>query len=182
MDLAKIKKLLSIVAESEVAEVEIEQDGLRVVVRKSAPTINMQAPPNLAPYTVGYYATPPPFHPAEHAMPPQAPEGGGNFRSATREAAAASSTNAQGAAREEETGEIIRAPIVGTFYRAPSPDSEPFVNVGDRVQPGDILCIIEAMKLMNEIESEASGVVRRILVENAEAVEFDQPLFIIEAD
>ena len=82
----------------------------------------------------------------------------------------------------EPAGEIIRAPIVGTFYRSPSPDSDPFVRVGDRVQPGDVLCIIEAMKLMNEIECETSGVIKRVFAENAEPVEFDQPLFLIEAE
>src|SRR5690606_36686577 len=82
----------------------------------------------------------------------------------------------------EQEGEIIRTPIVGTFYRSPSPDSDPFVRVGDRVQPGDVLCIIEAMKLMNEIECETSGIVRRIFVENAEPVVFDQPLFLIESE
>jgi acetyl-CoA carboxylase biotin carboxyl carrier protein len=74
----------------------------------------------------------------------------------------------------------VRAPIVGTFYRRPSPDSDPYVEVGDSVGEGDVLCIIEAMKLMNEIECETSGTVKEILVEDAEPVEFDQPLFVIE--
>ena len=75
---------------------------------------------------------------------------------------------------------LVPAPIVGTFYSAPTPDSDPFVKVGDRVEKGQTLCIIEAMKLMNEIEAEASGVVKQILVQNAEPVEFDQPLFVIQ--
>jgi acetyl-CoA carboxylase biotin carboxyl carrier protein len=75
---------------------------------------------------------------------------------------------------------VVQAPIVGTYYAAPSPDADPFVTVGDRVAPGDVLCIIEAMKLMNEIQSEHAGVVKQILVENAEPVEYDQPLFVIE--
>lgn len=75
---------------------------------------------------------------------------------------------------------IVEAPILGTFYRASGPDASPFVEVGDVVKPGDVLCIIEAMKLMNEIESEMSGTIRQILVQNAEPVEYDQPLFVIE--
>jgi acetyl-CoA carboxylase biotin carboxyl carrier protein len=74
----------------------------------------------------------------------------------------------------------IRAPIVGTFYRAPAPDAPPYVNEGDRVEKGQVLCIIEAMKLMNEIESEVSGIVKKILVENGEPVEYGQPLFLIQ--
>ena len=74
----------------------------------------------------------------------------------------------------------LKAPIVGTFYTAPSPDADPFVSVGDRVKEGDVLCIIEAMKLMNEIESEVSGTIKEILIKNSEPVEYDQPLFIIE--
>jgi acetyl-CoA carboxylase biotin carboxyl carrier protein len=75
---------------------------------------------------------------------------------------------------------MVRAPIVGTFYRSPSPDSDSYVQIGDTVRPGDVLCIIEAMKLMNEIECEVAGTIREILVEDAQAVEFDQPLFVIE--
>lgn len=175
MDLAKIKKLLAIVAESEVAEVEIEEEGLKVVVRKSPPTVVMQQPPAYPTYHLGYMSAPPANATGtetatfEHAPPagfqPVAPESGNAVPQA-----------------EPPEGDVIRAPIVGTFYRSPSPDSDPFVHVGDRVQPGDVLCIIEAMKLMNEIECETSGVVRKILVENAEPVEYDQPLFVIESE
>ena len=87
-------------------------------------------------------------------------------------------TRAEAAPRRDEV--VVQAPIVGTFYHAPSPDSAPFVEVGDTVKPGDVLCIIEAMKLMNEIQSEHAGTVRQILVGNAEPVEYDQPLFVIE--
>jgi acetyl-CoA carboxylase biotin carboxyl carrier protein len=79
-----------------------------------------------------------------------------------------------------ESHHTIRSPIVGTFYRAPAPDAAPFVEVGSAVQPGTVLCIVEAMKLMNEIESDAPGRVARILVENGQPVEYDQPLFLIE--
>ncbi len=85
-------------------------------------------------------------------------------------------------AEQEETSHLytVTAPIVGTFYRAPSPDAEPFVEVGSKVKKGQVLCIIEAMKLMNEIESEVDGVVVRILVENGQPVEYGEPLFLIE--
>jgi acetyl-CoA carboxylase biotin carboxyl carrier protein len=178
MDLAKIKKLLAIVAESDVAEVEIEEEGLKVVVRKSAPTVMMQQPPAYPPYPLGFFA--PPVAPAT-AVPANSTHESGHTEPAAPPAVSAKEAPAPGAAPAVE-GEVIRAPIVGTFYRSPSPDSDAFVNVGDRVQPGDVLCIIEAMKLMNEIECETSGVVRRILVENAEPVEYDQPLFVIETE
>ena len=178
MDLTKIKKLLAIVAESEVAEVEIEEEGLKVVVRKNTPPIMMQQPPYPA-YHLGYVAPPAGAGP-EYAMPPDA---GATAHSASNAAPQpAPGAAPQPEAPSEPTGEVIRAPIVGTFYRSPSPDSDPFVSVGDWVQPGDVLCIIEAMKLMNEIECETSGVVQRILVENAEPVEYDQPLFIIDPE
>ena len=83
---------------------------------------------------------------------------------------------------ETSTGVEVRAPMVGTFYRAPSPESPPYVNVGDHVIPGQTLCIIEAMKIMNEIEAEVSGSISKILVENSKPVEYGQPLFIIEPD
>lgn len=83
-------------------------------------------------------------------------------------------------AEEKIKGTEIKAPIVGTFYRSPAPDADPYVKEGDLVKKGQVLCIIEAMKLMNEIESEVSGVVRKILVNNAEPVEYGQPLFIVE--
>ncbi|MFB6099595.1 MAG: acetyl-CoA carboxylase biotin carboxyl carrier protein, partial [Salinibacter sp.] len=102
--------------------------------------------------------------------------------------APAQDTAETGAAEAEEETEaaadehVVKAPIVGTFYRAPSPDADPFVEVGDSVEEGDVLCIIEAMKLMNEIECETSGTVKEILVEDAEPVEFDQPLFILDEE
>lgn len=80
----------------------------------------------------------------------------------------------------EISGHIVRAPMVGTFYRAPSPEAKPFVEVGQHVSVGDVLCIIEAMKIMNEIEADKAGVVKAILVENGEPVEYGQPLFVIE--
>ena len=160
MDIDRIRELLKVVADSGVAEVEIHDDDFKLVVRRDS-AVAPQAPAPSYPYPY-----PPPAPPAAPAPAPVV----------VAEAPAAEKPAAAPPAR----GEAIRAPIVGTFYRAPSPDQDNYVNVGDRVKPGDILCIIEAMKLMNEIECEVSGTIREIAVENAQPVEFDQPLFIID--
>jgi acetyl-CoA carboxylase biotin carboxyl carrier protein len=110
-------------------------------------------------------------------------QGGASQDGASAASAPAQEAEQDPAEAEEDTaaeGHVVKAPIVGTFYRAPSPDSDPFVEVGDSVSEGDVLCIIEAMKLMNEIECETSGTIQEILVEDAEPVEFDQPLFVID--
>ncbi len=141
----------------------------------------------------------PPQHPQQPAGgQPQQSASGGAQQAAGGTAAAQGGTSPDGtssasapaqdadgetAEAEEDTaaeGHVVKAPIVGTFYRAPSPDADPFVEVGDSVSEGDVLCIIEAMKLMNEIECETSGTIQEILVEDAEPVEFDQPLFVID--
>ncbi|HLT47366.1 MAG TPA: acetyl-CoA carboxylase biotin carboxyl carrier protein [Rubricoccaceae bacterium] len=172
MDLEKIERLLDLVAKSGMAEVEVEEGEFRLVVRAVAsnsagPAVMAFSPP-MPGYAGGYPALPPtPAQGAPVSMPSdpasiEAPR--------TREEEAPRSANEV----------VVQAPIVGTFYRAPAPDAAPFVEVGDTVKPGDVLCIIEAMKLMNEIQSEHAGTVRQILVQNAEPVEFDQPLFVIE--
>ena len=188
MDLARIRDLLKIVAESGVAEVEFEEEGVKLVVRKNAPTVLMQPPPMVTPYGAGYppqmVAPMPPMYPQAAPAPAPAP------MPAPVPAAppppvssplAATLNEPEDEAPPADDGLFIhRAPIVGTFYEAPAPDADPFAKVGDTVQPGDVLCIIEAMKLMNEIESEVAGIVRKILAQNAEPVEYDQPLFLIE--
>ena len=148
MDLDHLREILDLVAEADVSEVEIEEEDLRVVIRKHAPVAAM---PQQVTYAAAPAASAPTPVPAESAAAPVAP-----------------------------AGTEVHAPIVGTFYSASSPDADAFVKVGDRVSTGDVLCIIEAMKLMNEIESEVSGTVLQILVENGTPVEFDQPLFIID--
>lgn len=145
MDLSRLREIIQIVEETGVSEVEIEQDGLRIVVRKNAGSA-------VAPFVSG-------LTPIATGSP------------VAEEADSASAST---------SGIEVRAPIVGTFYQASAPDASPFVTVGDRVNPGDVLCIIEAMKLMNEIEAEVAGTIKEILVENASPIEFDQPLFIIE--
>ena len=165
MDLDRIRELLRVVAESDVAEVEIEEDGLKLTVRKDSPTVTLQPAMPFLPAGLGHPTPyqPPAAPPAEAAPPPPPPD--------------------NPATVEEKLGSHlveVKAPIVGTFYRAPSPDDDVFVEVGDTVTAGQVLCIIEAMKLMNEIEAEQAGVVQQILVEDSQPVEFDQPLFVIE--
>ncbi|CAN5588974.1 acetyl-CoA carboxylase biotin carboxyl carrier protein [soil metagenome] len=176
MDLDKIRELLKIVAESEVAEVEFEVDDMKLVVRKSGATVMVQQPmmPYMMPPMGGYGAPPagaPAYgYPPQHAVPQNAAPAGDPGTSAPA---------GTSPAEEPLGGETVTAPIVGTYYSAPSPDSDPFIKVGSRVEIGDVLCIIEAMKLMNEIKSDVAGTVKQMLVSNAEPVEYDQPLFVI---
>ncbi|MDA1029317.1 MAG: acetyl-CoA carboxylase biotin carboxyl carrier protein [Bacteroidetes bacterium] len=155
MDLDHLREILELVASCDVSEVEIEEESMRIVVRKHAP---VQAFPQQLMYAAA---------PAPLAAPMGAP------------AAVHDSTPAPVAAAAP-SGKPVRAPIVGTFYTASSPDSADFVKVGDKVKVGDVVCIIEAMKLMNEIESDVAGTVVKILVDNATPVEYDQPLFLVD--
>ena len=152
MDLRKLKTLIDLVSESGISELEVNEGEDRVRI------VNAGSP---APAGQMVYANP---APAMQAAP-----------AASAPVATAPIAEASAA----ETGSIARSPMVGTFYRAPNPESPNFVNVGDTVKVGQTLCIIEAMKLLNEIESEHAGVVKEILCENGQGVEFDQPLFII---
>ncbi len=153
MDLERLRDILNLVSESDVSEVELEEEDFRIVVRKAPP----------APVTQTWEVA--------QSAPAQAPMPAG--------AAAPDAPTADEPAPPSR-GEEVCAPIVGTFYEAPSPDSPAFVRVGDSVKKGDVLCIIEAMKLMNEIEAETGGIIREVLVANATPVEYDQPLFIID--
>ena len=154
MDLRKLKTLIDLVSESGISELEVNEgeDRVRIVNAGSA-----------TPTGQTVYANPVPVHAA-----PAAP--------AVNQAAAANPTIE---APTGESGLVARSPMVGTFYRAPNPESPNFVSIGDTVKVGQTLCIIEAMKLLNEIESEHAGVIKEILCENGQGVEFDQPLFII---
>jgi acetyl-CoA carboxylase biotin carboxyl carrier protein len=193
MDLSQIRELLSVVAESDVEELTVEEDDLKITVRKSAPTVTMQSaaggytypqqpppqqlPPQQPPPQQGY--APQNAQPPAQQQQQQAPAPPPQEQSSVPAGDGASPA----AAGEEEApaeGTTVPAPIVGTFYRRPSPDDDPYVEVGDSVAEGDVLCIIEAMKLMNEIECETPGTIKEILVEDAEPVEYEQPLFVIE--
>ena len=152
MDIRKVKKLIELLEESGIDELEIHEgeESVRISRHSKQPA----------------YA-PQPFY-AQAPAPAAAPV-----------AAAAPSAEAAPAAAPKLNGTVARSPMVGTFYRAASPTSGNFVEVGQTVKKGDILCIVEAMKMMNHIEAEASGVIESILVENGQPVEYDQPLFTI---
>ena len=153
MDIRKIKKLIELVEESGITELEVsEEEGS---VRISRATV--AAPANVQ-YSIPAAAPAPVAAPAAPAAAPAAPA----------------------ASPEEVAGHKIRSPMVGTFYRSPSPEAKAFVEVGQTVKVGDALCIVEAMKMMNRIEADKAGVVKAILVNDGEPVEFDEPLIIIE--
>ena len=151
MDIRKVKKLIELLEESGISELEINEgeESVRISRYSSAP------PPQQFSYAA-------PAAPAPAAAPAAAP--------------------AESGAEEESlpSGHIVKSPMVGTFYSASSPGAKPFVNVGDSVTEGETVCIVEAMKILNQIEADASGTVKAILVENAQPVEYGQPLMIIE--
>ena len=147
MDLRKLKKLIDLVQESGIAELEITEGEEKVKIVKGG-AVSVSAARVMA------MPAAPAAAPAPPAAPAVEPDAG-------------------------QDGHVVKAPMVGTFYRSSSPDAKPFVEVGQAVKEGDTICIIEAMKLMNEIEADASGVVKAILVENGQPVEYGQPLFIL---
>ena len=156
MDIRKVKKLIELLEESGIAEIEIKEgeESLRISRQTSltAPVVAPQA-------VVAAPAAAPVAAPAPAASPEAA---------------------AEPAAAAVPTGHQVKSPMVGTFYRAPAPGAKNFVEVGDSVSEGDTLCIVEAMKMMNQIEADKAGTIKAILVSDTDAVEFDEPLFIIE--
>lgn len=156
MDLRKLKKLIDLVEASGISELELTEDGEKVRISR-----NFTSNAHAAPYA--NYAN---YAPMPYGMAPQVPG---------PVAAVASEANVPAV----DEGHAVKSPMVGTFYRSPSPDAKSFVEVGDTVAVGDTLCIIEAMKLLNEIESDKAGVIKKILVDNGQAVEYGEPLFII---
>ena len=159
MDLRKLKTLIDLVQQSGIAELEITEGEEKVRISRAVPTA-VGHPPH--PGTV--YVTAPPS-----AQMLQTP--------GTQPPAAANPEAPE--APEEPHGHLVKSPMVGTFYRASAPDAKPFVELGDTVKAGDTICIIEAMKLLNEIEADKDGVVKEILVENGQPVEFGQPLVLL---
>lgn len=148
MDIRKVKKLIELLEESGIAEIEIHEGEESVRISRASQVVAQAA----APVAAAPVAAPAPAPAAEPAA----------------------------AAPAEPSGHKVTSPIVGTLYRAPSPNAKAFVEVGSQVQVGDTLCIIEAMKIMNQIEADKAGTIKAILVENGQPVEFGQPLFIIE--
>ncbi|NCF19854.1 MAG: acetyl-CoA carboxylase biotin carboxyl carrier protein [Haliea sp.] len=155
MDIRKVKKLIELLEESNIDEIEIKEGEESVrISRNAAQALVAPAP--------AAYAPPPP------AAPAPAPA-----------AAPAAAPEPAPAAAPATSGHVVKSPMVGTFYRAPSPTSPSFAEVGQTVKVGDVICIVEAMKMMNQIEADKAGTIEAILVENGEPVEFDQPLFSI---
>jgi len=150
MDIRKVKKLIELLEESDISELEIKEGEESVRISRNSGMVQYASAPAPA---------------AAPAAPAPAPE--------------ADSSASAPPAPEEPSGHVVKSPMVGTFYRSPSPGSPAFVEVGKHVKVGDPICIIEAMKMMNQIEADKSGVVEAILVEDGEPVEFDQPLVTI---
>lgn len=150
MDIRKIKKLIELLEESNIGELEIREGEETVRISRNGVMPMMAAPMAYAPAPVA------PASPAPAAAPPS-----------------------ETASKPELSGHIVHSPMVGTFYRAPSPDAPAFVEVGKSVKVGDVLCIVEAMKMMNQIEADKAGVIKAILLEDGAPVEFDQPMFTI---
>ncbi|MFK3740204.1 acetyl-CoA carboxylase biotin carboxyl carrier protein [Massilia sp. TN1-12] len=154
MDLRKLKTLIDLVAESDIAELEVTEGESKVRIVKSSAIPQNQV-----------------------MMVPQ--QGVQQFSAPAVSAAPAPAAAAAPAAPAEPTGHVVKSPMVGTFYRSSAPGAPAFIEVGSTVKEGDTLCIIEAMKLLNEIDADISGTVTKILVENGQPVEFGQPLFVI---
>lgn len=171
LTLEQIKELAEMVSRLDLGGVEVERSGFRVKIEGKPP----------APVTMAAPSAPQPAP----ASPPDTAPGAQASASGTSESDTASDA-ASGEPPDEdelpEGTELLPSPIVGTFYRAPSPDADPFVEVGDRVEPGQVLCIVEAMKLMNEIEADEAGTIVEIYPEDATPVEYGQPLFAIRQD
>jgi len=164
MELKEIQDILKLVNKTNLTEVEIEKEGFKLKIRRKAPESNV------------IYTTQAATPITQQPMPMP-----------TQQVPADTGSQSQEIPKEETAPEsdsqnvfTFRSPMIGTFYRASSPDSPPFIKVGDIVQKGQVMCIIEAMKLFNEIESEVEGKVVKILLEDAQPVEYDQPLFLIE--
>lgn len=169
MDTKEIKELIKLISETNIAEFKVEKDGFELTIRSDSffkgKYVERQAP-------MMQYAPQPQAAPVHHIANTPA--------EAAPSPAPASSKG--GEAKAEQAGNLleIKSPMVGTFYRSPSPDKPIFVNVGDMIKAGDVVCIIEAMKLFNEIESEVSGKVVKVLVNDSNPVEYDQVLFLID--
>ena len=156
MDIRKVKKLIEMLEESQLNEIEIKEgeESVKLVKAISVPVQEQIVTSNIA------------------ATAPQP--------IAMNEVTSVESDTKESTEPETISGKTIDSPMVGTFYAAPNPGAKDFVSVGDKISEGDVLCIIEAMKMMNEVKADSSGVIKQVLIENAEPVEFGQPLFVIE--
>ncbi|REJ81024.1 MAG: acetyl-CoA carboxylase biotin carboxyl carrier protein [Bacteroidetes bacterium] len=161
MNLKEIESLIKFVQNSGVSEVSLEQKDFRLTIKTSHASFASA-----------------PVHQVVHV--PQSAAAPAPAQSVAPAAAPATPAPAKDSAKDESKYVTIKSPMIGTFYRASNPEKPPMVNVGDDIKPGKVLCIIEAMKLFNEIESEVSGKIVKVLVDNASPVEYDQPLFLVD--
>ncbi len=167
MNSKEIKELVEFLIDKDITEFELERGDVKLRVKRGHEVVMSAPAPMVAPVPAPVVAVP--AAPAVAAATAAAPS------------TAASAPAAPAAAAEDEGLHIVKSPIVGTFYESPSPGAPPFVKVGDHVNAGQVLCIVEAMKLMNEIESEVAGEIAKIIVKNGQPVEYGQPLFAIRA-
>ncbi len=185
-----VRELIQLIRRNKIQEFELEQGDLKlriVTARVERPEVRSDPPAAVAPFPNVVYPAPGILYPqagsgfpAVAVAPPTAPLGGNSSLPATPAAQAGAAPAAPTAEEEDPNLKKITSPMVGTFYRAPAPDAKPYVEVGSRVEEETVMCIVEAMKLMNEIKAEMRGIVRRILVENGQPVEYGQPMFLIE--
>lgn len=172
MDIRKVKKLIELLEGSDISEIEIKEDDGSVRISKSFQNIQAQQIPQNQKFEVTHT--------------PNIQQQTSNQNNLQANENIVENNNIENLSNDNNSKEslidkhVLKSPMVGTFYRAPSPESEPFTEKGKAVKEGDILCIIEAMKMLNQIEADKSGTIKDILVENNEPVEFDQPLFVIE--
>ena len=169
MDLRHLKRLMDIFDESSATELSVEEEGIKLKISKHKKDFVRDGNPNNMPM----------IQMQPNVLPMQAQPELTNVQAPTPITEASSAVDSSS---EEDKFHVIQSPIVGTFYRSPSPDSDPFVEIGTHVTAGTTLCIIEAMKLMNEIESDISGTVEKILIDNAKPVEYNEALFYIKPD
>ncbi len=157
MDITLIKKLIKVVEDSDITEFSVEEGDLKLKISKASKEVQTQ----------------------QYIQPMQAPMP----QQANIQIAPATQKSEEVEIEKADPNLVeVKSPIVGTFYRSPAPDADPYVQIGDKVSEGNVLCIVEAMKLMNEIESDVSGTIVKVLVENATPVEYNQPLFLVKKD
>ncbi|MCX7728106.1 MAG: acetyl-CoA carboxylase biotin carboxyl carrier protein [Bacteroidia bacterium] len=174
MKLSEIQELIKFVSKSNVSEVELETKEFKVIIKTGK---NAASGNNTVPQQVVVQSVPPVVPTVVPSVPPQA-----NVQIPEKVSSAKTEEPKTPEISDEKKYHVIKSPMIGTFYRSSAPDKPPFVNIGDTVEVGQALCIIEAMKLFNEIESDVKGKVVKILVENATPVEYDQPLFLIDTN
>ena len=161
MDFKQIQELIKMINKSNIGEVSIEEKGFKLTIKQKEEPVQQLIAAPMQTHSVATMAAPP-------------------VAAAAAQAPVAATEKAKAAETPAGNFVTIKSPMIGTFYRSSSPDKPPFASVGDEVAPGKVVCIIEAMKLFNEIESEVSGKIIKVLVEDASPVEYDQPLFLVE--